>query len=153
MNCHMYMYSYICEIVSTLSTRSQVDEGRSMQQKPLEPQAIPKEYDSSLPEELDFVERPSVDFFCPMTFEFLLDPHLTACCGHHSSQKAVTTLKSEGKPCHRPFAWSLTWPQCWTVSTDAECMQFKFTVPIFLGGVSGWRGGGAESAHTDLSCT
>ena len=45
------------------------------------------------------MERPSEDFFCPVTFELLLQPYLTTCCGHHYSQTAVTKLKSEDKPC------------------------------------------------------
>ena len=50
-------------------------------------------------EEFDFVEQPSEDFFCPVTFELLLNPHQTTCCGHHLSEKAVGRLQREGKPC------------------------------------------------------
>ena len=50
-------------------------------------------------EEFDFVERPSEDFFCPVTFELLLDPHQTTCCGNHLSLNAVTRLQQDGKPC------------------------------------------------------
>jgi hypothetical protein len=50
-------------------------------------------------EEFDFVEQPSEDFFCPVTFELLLNPHQTTCCGHHLSEKAVNRLQREGKPC------------------------------------------------------
>ena len=49
--------------------------------------------------EFDFIERPSKDFFCPVTFELLLTPHLTACCGNYLSERAVKRLKQEGKPC------------------------------------------------------
>ena len=49
--------------------------------------------------EIDFVERPSKEFFCPVTFELLLMPHLTTCCGHHLSERAVKRLKQENKPC------------------------------------------------------
>ena len=49
--------------------------------------------------EFDFVERPSQDFFCPVSFEFLLEPQLTSCCGHHLSLEAATRLQREGKPC------------------------------------------------------
>ena len=48
--------------------------------------------------EFDFVERPSKEFFCPVTFELLLMPHLTMCCGHHLSECAVNRLKQENKP-------------------------------------------------------
>jgi hypothetical protein len=50
-------------------------------------------------EEFDFVEQPSEDFFCPVTFELLLNPHQTTCCGHHLSEKAVNRLQREDKPC------------------------------------------------------
>ena len=58
-----------------------------------------KVQDSIDQREYDFVERPSEDFFCPVTFELLLDPHQTTCCGHHLSLKAVSRLKEGDKPC------------------------------------------------------
>ena len=45
----------------------------------------------------DFVEKPSEDFFCPVTFDILREPHLTPCCGNHLSAIAVTKL--QGQPC------------------------------------------------------
>ena len=66
------------------------------------PQAVQKQSeDSKEPDhkEFDFVERPSEDFFCPVTFELLLDPHQTTCCGNHLSQRAVLRLQRDGKPC------------------------------------------------------
>ena len=50
-------------------------------------------------EEFEFVEQPSEEFFCPVTFELLLNPHQTTCCGHHLSEKAVNRLQRESKPC------------------------------------------------------
>ena len=47
----------------------------------------------------DFVEKPSEDFFCPVTSDLLREPYLTQCCGNHLSPVAVTTL--QGQPC--PF--------------------------------------------------
>ena len=47
----------------------------------------------------DFVERPSQDFFCPVTLELLLEPQLTSCCGHHLSPEASIRLQREGKAC------------------------------------------------------
>ena len=47
----------------------------------------------------DFVEQPSQDFFCPVTLEFLLEPQLTSCCGHHLSLEASSRLQREGKAC------------------------------------------------------
>ena len=53
----------------------------------------------SMEKEFDFVERPSQDFFCPVSFKLLLEPQLTSCCGHHLSLEAATRLQREGKPC------------------------------------------------------
>ena len=50
-------------------------------------------------EEHDFVEQPSRDFFCPVTFDVLLEPYLTECCGHHLSETAYQQLQAQGKPC------------------------------------------------------
>ena len=49
--------------------------------------------------EYDFVEEPSQDMFCPVTFDVLRDPHQTTCCGHHISATAGARLQQEGKPC------------------------------------------------------
>ena len=50
-------------------------------------------------QEYNFVEQPSEDFFCPVTKDLLLQPHLTACCGHHLSDKAATKIQGEGGAC------------------------------------------------------
>ena len=47
----------------------------------------------------DFVEKPSEDFFCPVTLEVLRDPFLTVCCGNHLSQEAAYQLQQDQKPC------------------------------------------------------
>jgi uncharacterized coiled-coil protein SlyX len=62
-------------------------------------QKPPAEDDLAATKEFDFVERPSEDFFCPVTFELLLNPHQTTCCGNHLSEKAVRRLQRDGKPC------------------------------------------------------
>ncbi len=62
-------------------------------------QKPPAEDDLATIKEFDFVERPSEDFFCPVTFELLLNPHQTTCCGNHLSEKAVRRLQRDGKPC------------------------------------------------------
>ena len=64
-----------------------------------QPQTRPTETDSPDQTDFDFVERPSEDFFCAVTFELLLDPHQTTCCGNHLSEKAVRRLQRDGKPC------------------------------------------------------
>ena len=45
----------------------------------------------------DFVEKPSEDFFCPVTLDFLREPHQMLCCGNHLSPVAATRL--QGQPC------------------------------------------------------
>ena len=42
-----------------------------------------------------FVEQPSENFFCPVTYGLLLQPHLTACCGKHLSQEAAMKIQGE----------------------------------------------------------
>ena len=51
------------------------------------------------PEDFTFVEQPSEDFFCPVTYSLLLEPHLTACCGKHLSREAATRIQREGGAC------------------------------------------------------
>ena len=56
--------------------------------------------DTSSDCDYDFVETPSSDYFCPVTFELLLScPQLTECCGNHISLTAISKLKAEAKPC------------------------------------------------------
>ena len=59
----------------------------------------PQEITTATEMEYDFIKPPPKDFFCPVTFELLLSPHLTTCCGNHVSEKAVNRLKQENKPC------------------------------------------------------
>ena len=54
---------------------------------------------ASTEQEFHFVEEPSKDFFCPVTFGLLLQPHLTSCCGKHLSQEAATRIQGEGGAC------------------------------------------------------
>ena len=50
--------------------------------------------------EYDFVQTPSEDYFCPVTYEILKDPQQTnSCCGKHISRAVADRLKLEGKPC------------------------------------------------------
>ena len=48
---------------------------------------------------LDFIEKPSEDFHCPVTLEILTEPRQTLCCGNHLSQEAADRLKQARKPC------------------------------------------------------
>ena len=65
--------------------------------------------DISLPESI-FVEKPSEDFFCPVTLNLMFQPHLTSCCGQHLSLEAVIKIKRGNGPCPlckmHPHQWS-----------------------------------------------
>ena len=50
-------------------------------------------------EEYDFIEQPSQEYFCPVTFELLVYPDQTTCCGHHISREAVERIQKDKKPC------------------------------------------------------
>ena len=49
--------------------------------------------------EYDFVEKPSEEYFCPVTFELLTDPVQTSCCGNHLTRTVADKLTADGKPC------------------------------------------------------
>ena len=53
----------------------------------------------SMERDYDFVERPSQDFFCPVSLELLLEPQQLSCCGNHLSRETATRLQREGKAC------------------------------------------------------
>ena len=61
--------------------------------------STPDNQPRSMERDFIFVERPSQDFFCPVSLELLLEPQLTSCCGHHLSLEAATRLRREGKAC------------------------------------------------------
>lgn len=50
-------------------------------------------------EEYDFVDRPSEDFFCPVSLELLVEPQQTSCCGNHFSLQTAARLQADKKPC------------------------------------------------------
>ena len=54
-----------------------------------------------------FVEQPSKDLFCPVTFALLLQPHLTSCCGNHISQEAASRIQRKGGACPLCNTYSL----------------------------------------------
>ena len=59
----------------------------------------PKQLKPSSEEDYLFVKQPSKDYFCPVTFGLLLQPHLTSCCGNHISQEAASRIQREGGAC------------------------------------------------------
>ena len=71
------------------------DETQPVDQTPSTADIQPR----STERDFDYVERPSEDFFCPVSLELLLEPQLTSCCGHHLSLEAATRLQREGKAC------------------------------------------------------
>ena len=59
----------------------------------------------------DFVEKPSEEFFCPVTKNILLQPHLTSCCGRHLSREVATELQKGKKRC--PLCKAVDWSTIW----------------------------------------
>ena len=49
--------------------------------------------------DLLFLETPEDEYFCPVTFNLLLKPNLTSCCGNHISDEAKNELMKTDKPC------------------------------------------------------
>ena len=50
---------------------------------------------------LEFVESPSEDFDCPVCFQIMQDPFLTACCGNHFCEVCMEATKKKNNRC--PF--------------------------------------------------
>ena len=55
------------------------------------------------------MEEPSQDFYCPVTFGLLLQPHCTSCCRQNLSVEAVNRLQREKTKCPlcREPKWSI----------------------------------------------
>ncbi|CAI8033784.1 hypothetical protein GBAR_LOCUS19057 [Geodia barretti] len=71
------------------------------------PQSKTEEFHLSPEEDYPFVEKPSEDFFCPVTLGLLLQPQLTSCCGKHLSEESATRIQRDGGPC--PLCKSPDW--------------------------------------------
>ena len=54
---------------------------------------------STVEDEIIFVDSPSEEFFCPVNSSLLLKPHLTLCCGKHLSEECATEIQKDGGPC------------------------------------------------------
>ena len=89
--------------MATCSTPTACEDGS--EGEPASPAA--ENQPQSMKREFDFVEKPTQDFFCPVSLEYLLEPQLTFCCGHHLSLQAAKRLQEEGKPC--PMCNSEEW--------------------------------------------
>ncbi|CAI8018734.1 Ankyrin repeat domain-containing protein 50, partial [Geodia barretti] len=79
--------------------------GGATDKSPTQPKA--KKPRLSPEEDYPFVEKPSEDFFCPVTLGLLLQPHLTSYCGKHLSEESATRIQGEGGPC--PLCKSPDW--------------------------------------------
>ena len=66
---------------------------------PVDETALMSHVTPSTEQEYLFVEEPLKDFFCPVTYGLLLQPHLTECCGKHLSWEAVARIQGEGGAC------------------------------------------------------
>ena len=67
----------------------------------------PLSQEKSSSEDYHFTEEPSDDFFCPVTYGLLLQPHLTSCCGKHLSEEAATRIQREKGVC--PLCQDSSW--------------------------------------------
>lgn len=96
-----------------------------------------------------FVEQPSDDFFCPVTFGLLLKPHLTSCCGKHLSHEAATRIQREGGAC----------PLCkkprWSTMLSKHFQRQVKSLHVFCRHEErgcGWQGELAAFQHHVQSC-
>lgn len=80
---------------------------------------------SFTPHEYPFVEEPSPDFCCPVTYDVMVQPHRTSCCKQNLSDRAVLRIQWEGKPC----------PLCkrsdWTTQLNKELQDKVGSLTVF----------------------
>ena len=76
------------------------------------------------PIDYPFVEEPSQDFYCPVTFGLLLQPHRTSCCRQNLSVEAVNRLQREKKTC--PLCREPKWST--ELNREFECEVQKLCV-------------------------
>ena len=100
-------------------------------------------------QEYKFVKQPSEDFFCPVTKELLLQPHLTTCCGHHLSDEATIRIQGGGGAC----------PMCkatnWSTILDKRFYRQVRELRVFCRHKErgcGWEGELSTLEHHDESC-
>lgn len=49
--------------------------------------------------EYRYVDKPTEDYFCPVSTELLVNANQTGCCGSHLSEEISSKLEEEKKPC------------------------------------------------------
>ena len=91
--------------VACKTMESSTECGELINEEVFEPASVQRSPSPSV--EYDFIERPSQDFFCPVSLELLLEPQLTSCCGHHLSLEVAERLQRDEKAC--PMCNTDTW--------------------------------------------
>ena len=106
-------------------------------------------YRPLLEDDYPFVEQPSEDFFCPVTFGLLLQSHQTQCCGKIISQEAVMRIQRKGEVC----------PLCkasgWRTMEDKHFQRQVRALRVFCRHKDkgcGWQGDLADLQAHVLSC-
>lgn len=97
-----------------------------------------------------FVEDPSGEFFCPVTYDLIIQPHLTSCCGKHLSPKAIAKIKEEGKAC------PLCREQEWSAELDTDLKHKVEALLVFCPNVDRgckWKGKLLQFDWHVLSCS
>ena len=102
------------------------------------------------PPEYPFVKEPSGDFYCPVTFGLLVQPHRTSCCKKQPlSELAVVRIKEERGKC----------PLCrasqWETQLDEEFQQKVQGLRVFCAHVDRgcqWKGMVREFDNHIASC-
>ena len=102
-----------------------------------------------IPVDYPFVKEPSQEFYCPVTFDLMLQPHLTSCCRQHMSQEVVSVLQRERKAC------PLCRAQCWNTVLDKALQQRVSSLLVFCCHVDRgcrWQGELSAFHHHMESC-
>ena len=101
-------------------------------------------------EEYPFVEEPSQEFYCPVMYDLLLQPHRTSCCGNNLSKIAVKRIKGAKGRC----------PLCrahrWSTNLDTEFQMKVQALPVFCPHVDRgckWKGELHAFKHHVQSCS
>ena len=81
------------------------------------------------------MKEPPQDFYCPVTYDLLLQPRRTSCCGQNLSHGAVARLQREGETC--PLCRESEWRTELNGSSSEKWAFFVCFVPTWTGGASG----------------
>lgn len=74
-------------------------------------------------------DEPPADFICPVTYNILLQPHLTLCCGSHISPEAATAMQKDGMPC--PLCKTASWSTVLNKHFQRQVKE-RYTNTLFL---------------------